>query len=201
MLQLKSSLNNHSLERVRKGISFHVKFLASLLFIGLCGYLVGCIFNLPEAFYLFPIYIWIQIGIMVGPTYWVIALILAYMSLIIMLIVWGHLYSKNEIYRGRVKMWITLFSMSLSCGWIYPAIIHLSAFFTTDNNKITDPKYAALSGFSTRDIIISSRALIPSLFSNEFLITLIVMIFYTVEIIWIWRLLRLDKRLSRFVIE
>jgi hypothetical protein len=185
-----------------KKISIHARILAVILLVGLGLYAASPVLQLPSFLYLlFPVWIWGKIAVTNGPTYVIVCSIILLMICVLPLYIWGHAYPGKEHYGVRLRIWFLLFSILLGYTWITSLIIHISAIPPLKSNMPLPPG-ATPMGYETRDLILSKKANVLPVYSSEFVLFLVMMLFYTAETVWIHCLLtRAQKPLDTGVDE
>lgn len=168
-------------------ISIHTKALAIVIFLGLLFTILIGLLHLPTFLgWIFPIYIWSKVAVTDGSYFVVFASMTLLTVYPILLFAWGHLYPKRLHYALRLRILITLFAGLLGYTFITTALIHLSPLFSP--GPLPPPGIMPLN-YEARDHMISAIAQTPSLFTKEFLFFCMVLLSYSIETFYIYRLL------------
>jgi len=168
-------------------ISIHTKALAIVIFLGLLFTILIGLLHFPTFLgWVFPIYIWSKVAVTDGPYFAVFGSVILLSVYPILLFVWGHLYPKRKHYANRLRILITLFAGLLGYTFITTALIHLSPLFS--HGPLPPPGIMPLD-YEARDRMISAIAQTPGLFTKEFFFFCMVLLSYSVETFYIYRLL------------
>lgn len=170
-----------------KRIAIHTKALASLIFGGLLLTILAGIFQLPSWLgWIFPIFIWGRVAVTNGSYFAVFGSMTWLIVYPVLLFIWGHLFPEKPYYKTRLTILIVLFGGLLGYTLITTALIHLSPLLSP--GPPPPPGMMPLS-YEASDQMISSIAQTPGVFTKEFVIFCMVLLAYSVETVYIYRLL------------